>query len=133
MLDLASFRCDVTPERGRVRIAPVGRLDITAAPKLDATLRELRESGWDDMLVDLRAVHSLEPAGLRPIRDLQAAARDGSLQFELIAGPAEPTTHSQPAIALARQPTVDGQINCTSHAYPSAIGALKRQLCPPFG
>jgi anti-sigma B factor antagonist len=82
----SAFACEVIPERGRVRVAPVGELDLAAAPELDRTVRELWRSGFRAVVLDLRGVCFLDVSGLRLILELDAVARSDSSSFALIAG-----------------------------------------------
>lgn len=83
------FKCDVIPERDHVRVAPSGELDMATTPRLEETIRELRESGFDHVVVDLRQLSFLDSTGLRLLLHLTAAAREDSHRLELIAGPPE--------------------------------------------
>jgi anti-sigma B factor antagonist len=83
------FTCDVIPERDHVRIAPVGELDIAAMPLLDQTVRELRDSGFDYLIVDLRRLSFIDSSGLRLLLELQSAANADSHRLELVPGPPE--------------------------------------------
>lgn len=81
------FRVDVHPERDRVRVVPVGELDVGTADELEATLRELREADFARIVLDLRELEFLESAGLRVIVvATQLARRDGQ-DLALISGP----------------------------------------------
>ena len=81
------FRCDVFPERDRVRVAPTGELDLATTPALEATIRELLESGFDDVVLDLADLEFLDSTGLRLILMLHAAAGDGGYRLRLRPGP----------------------------------------------
>lgn len=81
------FACRVIPERERVRVSPAGELDLASAPQLAQTIRELHESGFDQLTLDLRDVTFLDSTGLRLILDVHSRARDGRLCLELLAGP----------------------------------------------
>jgi anti-anti-sigma factor len=81
------YRCDVFPERDRVRVAPVGELDIATAPQLDDTLRELVESGIDHVVLDLAKLEFLDSTGLRLILRWHASAQEDGLRFRVWPGP----------------------------------------------
>jgi anti-sigma B factor antagonist len=82
------FRIDVEPARDSVRVAPVGELDIATVDKLRAEIARLRESGFADVVLDLRGVRFLDSTGLRLILELDAAARESGQQLRLIRGSA---------------------------------------------
>ena len=86
-LDPEDFVCRVEPERERVRIVPTGALDMATAPILDAQLRDLRESGFPHLLVDLRQLSFIDSTGLRLLLAFNSASRSDGFSFALIAGP----------------------------------------------
>jgi anti-sigma B factor antagonist len=81
------FRCDVFPERERVRIAPAGDLDIATTPRLRAAVKDLLDSGFDHVVVDLADVEFLDSSGVQLLLALQTAADAGEYRFALKPGP----------------------------------------------
>lgn len=81
------FRCQVAHEHDHVRVVPVGELDMLTAPEVEATVGELRGSGVEHVVLDLRKASFLDCGGLRTILSLDAAAQADGVRFELIAGP----------------------------------------------
>jgi anti-sigma B factor antagonist len=81
------FRCEVIPGHGQVRVVPVGELDVATGAVLDRTLRELVDSGFDHLVVDLRGVEFMDSSGLRVLLRLDEAARRDGCDLALIAGP----------------------------------------------
>jgi anti-anti-sigma factor len=81
------FRCEVQAERGRVRVTLHGELDLATAPEVERRLRELRESGFDHVVLDLRELAFMDSTGLRVVMREDAAARADGRTFALIAGP----------------------------------------------
>jgi anti-sigma B factor antagonist len=81
-----AFRVDVEPERGSVRVAPVGELDIATVDTLQAEVARLLESGFEKIVLDLRGVRFLDSTGLRLVLELDGAARADSHQLCLIRG-----------------------------------------------
>jgi anti-anti-sigma factor len=72
------FRCDVDPLRGWIRVRPHGELDLASVDQLDAKLRELRETGFDQIELDLSALTFMDSTGLRLVLAWDdAASRDG--------------------------------------------------------
>jgi anti-sigma B factor antagonist len=69
-----------------VRVIPRGEIDLASVGVLDAKLRELRETGFDHLVVDLREVTFMDSTGLRLILGWDENSRAGGLDFELIAG-----------------------------------------------
>ena len=81
------FRCDVEPAAGHVRVTPHGELDMASAPDVELRLRDLRESGFDRVVFDLRELEFMDSTGLRLVMREHAAARQDGREFALIAGP----------------------------------------------
>lgn len=63
--DEASLRCDVVPQRGVVRVHPIGSLDLATVPVLEQQLQELREAGLRRLIVDLGGLWFMDSTGLR--------------------------------------------------------------------
>jgi anti-sigma B factor antagonist len=84
---VAPFRVDVHPERARVRVEPIGEVDLATADVLRQQLRELRESGFDEVVLDLRRITFLDSTGIALILKEDRHARDAGLEFTLISGP----------------------------------------------
>lgn len=80
------FRCDVDAEPGRVRVTPRGELDLATAPDVERRLRELRESGFDHVLLDLRELAFMDSSGLRLVMHEDAAARADGRTFHVVPG-----------------------------------------------
>jgi anti-sigma B factor antagonist len=81
------FRWDVAYEDHRVRIAPVGELDMAATPHLEQAIRALLDAGAGHLIIDLRRVTFIDSTALHLALDLDAAARDDGLRLELLPGP----------------------------------------------
>jgi anti-sigma B factor antagonist len=82
----APFHCEVEPDRGSVRVTPHGELDIATVPELERRLRELRESGFDRVVLDLRRLGFMDSTGLRLVMREDAAAREDGRTFAVVAG-----------------------------------------------
>ena len=80
------FRVNVYDEEGRIRIAPVGELDLATAPALDEALRAAFESAARIVTLDLREVAFMDSSGLRLILQWDAAGRRDGTAFGLIRG-----------------------------------------------
>jgi anti-sigma B factor antagonist len=80
------FRIDVEPARDSVRVAPVGELDIATVDKLRTEVERLRDSGFTQMVLDLRGVRFLDSTGLRLILELDAGANETGRRLAIIRG-----------------------------------------------
>jgi anti-anti-sigma factor len=80
------FRVDVHHEDARIRVVPVGELDLATAPAVDDALRAAYELDQEAVAIDLRKVIFMDSSGLRLILRWNAAARDQSRRFGVIPG-----------------------------------------------
>ena len=62
---------------------------MATAPQVRAAVHELRASGFDHIVLDLRRLSFLDSNGLRLLVQLDAAARADAHRLELIPGPPE--------------------------------------------
>jgi anti-anti-sigma factor len=81
------FRCDVEPMRGWIRVRPCGELDLSTVDRLDGTLRELREAGFDQLELDLSALTFIDSTGLRLVLAWDGEARRDGMSLRLRPGP----------------------------------------------
>ena len=82
-----SFRCDLEPERERVRVRPIGEIDMATVPVVETHLSELQAAGFGQVTLDLRGVSFLDSTGLRMILEWDARSRADGFAFSLVAGP----------------------------------------------
>jgi anti-sigma B factor antagonist len=82
-----AFRCELEPERERVRVRPIGEVDLATVPVVEAQLSELTAAGFRQVTLDLGAVRFLDSSGLRMILEWDARSRADGFSFALIAGP----------------------------------------------
>jgi anti-anti-sigma factor len=83
----APFRCELESERERVRVRPIGEIDMATVPVVEAHLSELKAAGFKQVTLDLRAVCFLDSTGLRMILRWDACSRADGFAFSLVAGP----------------------------------------------
>jgi anti-anti-sigma factor len=106
------FRCEVFPERDSVRVAPAGELDLATAPVVERSVRELLESGFARVVLDLGRLEYLDSTGLHLILRLQSSADEYGCRFSVRPGPAK----------VQRVFTLTGtleQVAFEAHARPS--------------
>jgi anti-sigma B factor antagonist len=80
------FRCDVETSHGKVHVIPRGEIDLASVAILESKLRELRETGFDHLVIDLRDVTFMDSTGLRLVLAWDDEARADGVDFELIPG-----------------------------------------------
>ena len=76
----------ITPERDRVRIEPVGDLDLATAPKLHSSARELLDVGFGQLIIDLRRLAFIDAAGIGVLHRIDREARDRGRRILLVQG-----------------------------------------------
>jgi anti-anti-sigma factor len=81
------FGCELEFERERVRVRPIGEIDIATVSVVEAHLSELKAAGFKQVTLDLRAVCFLDSTGLRMILEWDACSRADGFAFSLVAGP----------------------------------------------
>ena len=69
-----------------MRVVPVGELDLATAPELEAQLHELRRSGFDRLVLDLRRLRFVDSSGIRVIVGEDQYAATNDREFSLIGG-----------------------------------------------
>jgi anti-sigma B factor antagonist len=77
------------PDREVVRVVAAGEVDISTAQILADQLAELLESGWLDVIADLREVSFLDTSGLHVLLDAHESAiqRGAALSVAVEPGP----------------------------------------------
>lgn len=81
---LAPFRVDVHPERDVVRVAAVGELDLATVAQLRAQIGELRETGFEHLVLDLRELTFMDSRGVSLILDEDRPARRNGYDLVII-------------------------------------------------
>jgi anti-sigma B factor antagonist len=77
------FDLAVLPDRSSVLVRLEGELDLATAPRLGEAIEELRDVGWDVIVLDLGAADFVDSTGLRLLLDLDARARRENWRFAL--------------------------------------------------
>jgi anti-anti-sigma factor len=73
--------------RGWIRVRPCGELDLASVDQLDWQLRELRETGFDQIELDLSALTFIDSTGLRLVLEWDNVAQRDGLRLRLRPGP----------------------------------------------
>ena len=84
--DPSALLISIHPQRGAVRVAPSGELDLATAAALQAQLDELRAAGFEQVVLDLRGLTFMDTNGVRLILREDRRARSAGRRFSLIAG-----------------------------------------------
>ncbi len=83
------FSITVEPDRAAVIVVPAGELDVATADDLEREVRELRRSGFDRIVVDLREVRFIDSTGLRMLISLRNDAKRDGQALVLVPGAAD--------------------------------------------
>jgi anti-anti-sigma factor len=83
----ARFRVEVQPERDRVRVHPVGDLDLTTVAEVRAHLEELITAGFSDLILDLRRTTFLDSSALHMLVEINSAAANDGFELTIAPGP----------------------------------------------
>jgi anti-sigma B factor antagonist len=83
------LRCEVVPERDAIRVRPIGSLDLATVPVLEQQLEDLREAGFQRLIVDLGGLYFLDSTGLRLALKWHVAAQRDGFEIGFAPGPAE--------------------------------------------
>jgi len=81
------FSVGVVRDRDEVVVALTGELDLATADMLEHEVRELRHSGCDHVVVDLRQLDFMDSAGLRVLISLRNTAKCVGHRLILVPGP----------------------------------------------
>ena len=81
------FSVGVVRDRDEVVVALTGELDLATADMLEREVRELRHSGCDHIVVDLRQLDFMDSAGLRVLISLRNTAKCVGHRLILVPGP----------------------------------------------
>jgi anti-sigma B factor antagonist len=80
---------DVTaiPDRATVRVRARGEIDLASRDVLDAQIGELWDSGWEQVVVDLREVTFMDSSGVHLLIAHHRHALEHGHAFSIIDGP----------------------------------------------
>jgi anti-anti-sigma factor len=82
------FRCEIQPERARVRVRFLGELDIAGVRPARAAVAELIAAGFESVLIDLSGLEFIDSSGLHLLHELAGEAQRDGIAFALVPGPA---------------------------------------------
>lgn len=80
------FTVSVVPDRQEVAVVPAGDLDLSAVDRLAGDIREVRNAGFDRILLDLRRLTFLDFSGLRLLLSLRNDAKHEGHHLWLVPG-----------------------------------------------
>lgn len=87
LTDGSECRINVVPDRERVIIAPIGEIDLGNFEVMTQALADLRDSGFTNVVVDLRGVRFMDSTGLHVLWEEHVRAKSNEESFAIIDGP----------------------------------------------
>ena len=81
------FSVTVAPDRREVAVVPSGELDLASVDALEREVRELRDAGFDEIVIDLRRLSFMDSTGLRLLVTLRNEAERAGYSLTLRPGP----------------------------------------------
>jgi anti-sigma B factor antagonist len=109
------FRVEVLPQRQRVHVRLFGELDVSTARRAERVLVDLRDAGWNRVVLDFSGLTFVSSTGLHlALRWTEAAHAEG-FELTLITGsPRVQRVFEMAGIAdelpFAMEATVDAQV-----------------------
>ena len=84
---MALLEVDTHEENGTIRVALVGELDISSAPKVEEEIERLEAAKPAVLVLDLRGLAFMDSTGLRLIVGADARAREQGRRLAIVRGP----------------------------------------------
>ena len=87
LTDGSDCRIKVVPDRDRVIIALTGEIEIGTFGAVRQVIADVRDSGFDSVVVDLRGATFLDSTGLHVVWEEHVRARTSGESFAIVDGP----------------------------------------------
>lgn len=84
---MALLEVDTHEENGTIRVALVGELDISSAPRVEEEIERLEAAKPAVLVLDLRGLAFMDSTGLRLIVGADARAREQGRRLVIVRGP----------------------------------------------
>ena len=81
------FTIRVIPDRAEVAVVLGGEVDMATSCRLKREVRELRDVGFDRIVIDLRRVSFFDTTGLRVLLDLRDTPSRDAYRLIVVPGP----------------------------------------------
>jgi anti-sigma B factor antagonist len=81
-----AFSCAVVARREAVHVCPVGELDLSTTPHVDARLAELHLAGFDQIVLDARGVTFIDSGGVHLMLRWSRRASEEGFDFTVLGG-----------------------------------------------
>jgi anti-sigma B factor antagonist len=84
---MALLELDTHEENGTIRVALVGELDISSAPRVEEEIERLEAARPAVLVLDLRGLAFMDSTGLRLIVGADGRAREQGRRLAIVRGP----------------------------------------------
>ncbi len=84
---MALLEVDTHEENGTIRVALLGELDISSAPRVEEEIERLEAARPAVLVLDLRGLAFMDSTGLRLIVGADARAREQGRRLAVVRGP----------------------------------------------
>lgn len=82
-----AFGVDIAPDREQVTVRAVGEIDLATAAELERPVRELQDSGFKHVVLDLRGVTFMDSSGIRVLISAHQRAEELGADLAIEVGP----------------------------------------------
>ncbi len=84
---MALLEVDTHEENGTIRVALLGELDISSAPRVEEEIERLEAAKPAVLVLDLRGLAFMDSTGLRLVVGADARAREQGRRLAIVRGP----------------------------------------------
>ena len=81
---MRDFQVDVQPDRDRVIVSPVGEIDLSTAPVVLRQVTELVDSGFTQVVLDLRQVGFVDSQGIQALMSADQHATEHGASLTVV-------------------------------------------------
>jgi anti-sigma B factor antagonist len=80
------FQVELKPDRERVTVRVLGEVDLATAGDVECPIRELLDSGFETVVVDLREVSFLDSSGIGVLISSHRYAQERGARLSIVVG-----------------------------------------------
>jgi anti-anti-sigma factor len=80
------LRVDIAPDRERVTVRAEGEIDLATIAEVERPVLELLDSGFGDVVIDMRAVTFMDSSGIRLLIGAHQQAVDRGASLSIVVG-----------------------------------------------
>lgn len=80
------LQVDIAPDRERVRVRVAGEIDLATAAEIEQPVLELLDSGFREIVLDLRGVTFMDSSGIRVLVSAHQHAETLGARLSIVVG-----------------------------------------------